>query len=139
MPRSPQEDTRPTFDVSSWQPTQRAQELLDRIAKREEAKKRAKAEMIAAHEREERIARAEALEKKYGESLTYADRLCSHSNDSENNRYSQIESLAGKNGDCHSRKTTYFRWKYGKGNMGPKGFLKSGFPQNENNNRKDNK
>ena len=120
----PKEDTRPTFDAASWKPTPKAKELLERIAKREEAKRKANEDMRAAHERDERIAMANALEEKYGESLTYADRICGHISESENNRYDQIESLVGKNGDCHSRKTTYRRWKFGKGNLSKKGWLK---------------
>lgn len=106
----------PMFDVASWKPTRRALELLGETP---EAK--------AAAERLERAERARLMEEKYSGGLTFADRLVQCRGISS--RYGRIEALAGKNGECHSRKTTYRRWKFGKGNVSRKGWLRQGFDQ----------
>lgn len=60
---------------------------------------------------------------------TAADRLTERLQATSNRNYSRIQELAGSNGDCHSRKTTYRRKKFGKGNISEKGYLESGFEQ----------
>lgn len=105
------------FDVSSFKMTPAALALLKKVEDREQGA-----------EGEESI--ADANERKYGEQLTYADRLMEKKSEKKNNRYARIEGMAGRNGDCHSRKTTYRHQKYGKGNLSLRGYLKEGFEEN---------
>ena len=112
----PEEDTRPTFDASSWKPTQKVLELLGKADRRQS---------------EPVVSVADLNEQKYGgDQLTYEDRLMAKTSESKSNRYERIESMAGNNGDCHSRKTTYRRLKFGRGNLSLSGYLKEGFEQN---------
>ena len=74
---------------------------------------------------------ARAIEKKYGETLTYADRMIGARCSSTSNLYSEIQSMAGNNGDCTTRKGTWRKFKFGKGNIGKRGFEKQGFEENK--------
>ena len=112
-------DERRPFDVSSFKMTPAALALLKKVEARE-------------HGAEEEESIADANERKYGEQLTYEDRLMDDKSEKKNNRYARIEGMAGNNGDCHSRKTTYRRLKFGKGNIGRSGYLRQGFEQNAN-------
>ena len=111
-------DTRPLFDASSWRPTAKVLELLG------ESKK------PTATDRE---AIADANEEKYGgeHGITYADRMIEKTSTATSKRYDEIESLVGTNGDCHSRQTTYRRWKFGRGNLSKGGWEAQGFSENK--------
>ena len=73
---------------------------------------------------------AEQNEARYGRSKSHFDRVMEKMSNASGKRYGEIEALAGKNGDCHSRETTYRRWKFGAGNLSRKGWLKRGFEEN---------
>ena len=107
----------PLFDASKWRPTPKALEMLG------ETKKPIPPDV----EREMRIAENE---RKYGGQLTHTDRIVDRLSLAHGRNYRRIESLAGTNGECHSRKTTYRRFKFGKGNLSRKGWLKAGFDEN---------
>lgn len=111
-------DERRPFDVSSFKMTPAALALLKKVEARE-------------HGAEEEESIADANERKYGEQLTYEDRLMAKTSESKSNRYERIESMAGNNGYCHSRKTTYRRLKFGRGNLSLSGYLKEGFEENK--------
>ena len=113
-------DKRPTFDAASWKPTAKVLELLGETPVAQDVAERMK--------REERIA---ANEAKYGDDApTYADRMIDKFTNTHGRNYSAIEAMAGHNGDCHSRKTTYRRFKFGKGSISRKGYLAQGFEEN---------
>lgn len=114
-------DDRPTFDASSWKPTPKALEMLGESPR-----------AIAEEEAKRRAAKAAENEDRYGESApTYADRIMERMSNTRGKNYFEIEALAGRNGKCHSRKTTYRRYKFGKGSVSRKGYLESGFEENK--------
>ena len=87
--------------------------------------------MKAKEEKRRRKRQADENELKYGEQLTYSDRMTQCRDDRTANRYDSIQSLAGRNGGCTTRRGTYRRLKYGKGNVGRRGFEKQGFEENQ--------
>lgn len=111
-------DGRKQFDISSWRLTPKAEELLIRSG------------AIKVEDPPTREKIAVRNEAKYDASPTYADRMSSGLDLTRGRNYDAIESLAGTNGDCHSRETTYRRYKFGKGTLSHKGWLRSGFQEN---------
>lgn len=87
--------------------------------------------LLARVEARKKTEAASALEEKYGESLTYADRMMDERDVSTSNRYAEIRAMAGNNGGCTTRKGTWRRFKYGKGNIGKRGFEKHGFEEDQ--------
>lgn len=87
--------------------------------------------LLARVEARKKAEAASALEEKYGESLTWADRMMAARDDSTSTRYAEIQAMAGTNGGCTTRKGTWRRFKYGKGNIGKRGFEKKGFEENQ--------
>lgn len=124
------DEQKPTFDASSFTMTPAALALLQRVEAREKAAKGIEVARRMTEAKVERERLADENERKYGEQLTYADRMMGRTSETENNRYARIEGMAGRNGDCHSRKTTYRHQKYGKGNLSLRGYLKEGFEEN---------
>lgn len=117
-PKEKPREELPTFDASKWKPTAKALELLGET-------RRPVPERVA---REMRIAENE---RKYGNGqLTHTDRLMERLAHTGGRNYARIEALAGTNGDCHSRKTTYRRMKFGSGRLTRKGWLEAGFEEN---------
>lgn len=86
--------------------------------------------LLAKVEARKKAEAARAIEEKYGETLTYADRLIDARCSSTSNLYSEIQAMAGNNGDCTTRKGTWRRLKFGKGNIGKAGFERQGFDEN---------
>ena len=110
-------DDRPTFDAASWKPTAKVLEMLGKVR------------IVTEQQRREEVAAAN--EAKYGDGApTYADRMIDKFTNTHGRNYSAIEAMAGHNGDCHSRKTTYRRFKFGKGSISRKGYLAQGFEEN---------
>ena len=110
-------DDRPTFDAASWKPTAKVLEMLGEVR------------IVTEQQRREEVAAAN--EAKYGDGApTYADRMIDKFTNTHGRNYSAIEAMAGHNGDCHSRKTTYRRFKFGKGSISRKGYLAQGFEEN---------
>ena len=127
-PQKPAEPLR-DFDDSTWKATPEVLTLLKKHEAREQNLKNVLqriGDMIDAEKNG-----ADANELKYGGQLTIVDRYLQSSYSSLNpqKRYSMIEEGRGTNGDCHSRKTTYRRYKFGKGNVGRRGWLLKGFEQ----------
>lgn len=87
--------------------------------------------LLARVEARRKAEAANAREEKYGESLTYADRMMTAMDYSTCNRYAEIRAMAGNNGGCTTRKGTWRRFKYGKGNIGKRGFERQGFEDNQ--------
>ena len=86
--------------------------------------------LLAKVEARKKAEAAKSLEEKYGGSVTYADRLIDARCSSTSNLYSEIQAMSGNNGDCTTRKGTWRRLKFGKGNIGKRGFEKQGFKEN---------
>ena len=87
--------------------------------------------LLAKVEARKKAEAAKSLEEKYGGSVTYADRLIDARSSSTSNLYSEIQAMAGNNGDCTTRKGTWRRFKFGKGNIGKRGVEKQGFKENK--------
>lgn len=117
--------------MNEWTPTPAALALLQRIEERKKAQERFSTAMQAKEEKRRRKRQADENELKYGEQLTYSDRMTQCRDDRTANRYDSIQSLAGRNGGCTTRRGTYRRLKYGKGNVGRRGFEKQGFEENQ--------
>lgn len=113
----------PVFDADAWRPTKKALEILARLEGR----------TISTGDDQDDI--ASANERKYaGVAAPYADRAIEKYNahtGTAHGRYDTISLAQGLNGDCHSRKTTYRRFKFGKGSISERGYLKSGFSENK--------
>ena len=88
--------------------------------------------LIAKVEARKKAEAAKSLEEKYGGSVTYADRMIGARASSTSNLYSEIQAMAGNNGDCTTRKGTWRKFKFGKGNIGKRAFEKQGFKENRN-------
>lgn len=87
--------------------------------------------LLARVEARRKAEAAIAMEEKYGESLTWADRMMTARDGSTCTRYAEIRAMAGNNGDCTTRQGTWRRFKFGKGNIGKRGFERQGFEENQ--------
>ena len=117
--------------MEQWTPTPAALALLKKIEDRKEAEKGIAVARRMTEEKQRRERQADENERKYGEQLTYADRMMEARDDATRIRYTSIEAMAGNNGGCTTLKGTWRRLKFGKGNIGKKGFEKLGFKENE--------
>lgn len=115
----------PVFDADAWKPTEKALEMLARLEGRD----------VAQAQADNQDDLASANERKYADVASpYADRAIEKYNahtGTSHGRYDTIALAQGLNGDCHSRKTTYRRFKYGKGSLSERGYLRSGFIENK--------
>lgn len=113
----------PVFDADSWRPTEKALEILARL----------EGHTTSTGDDQDDI--ASANERKYADvAAPYADRAIEKYNahtGTSHGRYDTIALAQGLNGDCHSRKTTYRRFKFGRGNISERGYLRSGFSENK--------
>lgn len=117
--------------MGQWTPTPAALALLKKLEDRKEAEKGIAVARRMTEEKQRKERQADENERKYGEQMTYADRLMQRVDEQESNRYSAIEDGQGTNGRCTTRRGTYRYKKFGKGNIGKKGFEKLGFKENE--------
>ena len=113
----------PVFDADAWKPTEKALEILARLEGRTTSTGNDQEDLASANER------------KYADVASpYADRAIEKYNahtGTSHGRYDTIALAQGLNGDCHSRKTTYRRFKFGKGSLSELGYLRSGFSENK--------
>ena len=113
----------PVFDADAWKPTEKALEILARLEGRTTSTGNDQEDLASANER------------KYADVASpYADRAIEKYNahtGTSHGRYDTIALAQGTNGDCHSRKTTYRRFKFGKGSLSERGYLRSGFSENK--------
>lgn len=114
-----------------WKPTPAALALLKKVEERHLAKSAIPIARKLTKEQMHLENRAEENERKYGDQLTYADRMIQSRDECTRNRYDSIEANVGNNGTCTTRRGTYRKLKFGKGNIGKKGFEKLGFKENE--------
>jgi hypothetical protein len=115
-------DERPVFDADSWRPTEKALEMLARLEGGAGAAADAAQDDVAS-----------ANERRYAGVVSYVDRAIDKYNahtGTAHGRYDTIAAAQGTNGDCHSRKTTYRRFKFGKGSISERGWMRQGFQQN---------
>lgn len=112
----------PVFDADAWKPTEKALEMLARLEGSD----------VHGNDQDDL---ASANERKYADvAAPYADRAIEKYNahtGTSHGRYDTIALSQGLNGDCHSRKTTYRRFKFGKGSLSERGYLRSGFSENK--------
>ena len=114
----------PVFDADAWKPTEKALEMLARLDGRD----------VAQAQAAEQDDVASVNERRYAGVSSYVDRAIekySAHTGSTSGRYDTIALSQGLNGDCHSRKTTYRRFKFGKGSLSERGYLRSGFSENK--------
>lgn len=116
--------------MEQWTPTPAALALLKKLEDRKEAEKGIAVARRMTEEKQRKERQAYENERKYGEQLTYADRMIEARDDATRNRYTSIEAMAGNNGGCTTRKGTWRRLKFGKGNIGKAGFERQGFEEN---------
>ena len=113
----------PVFDADAWKPTEKALEILARLEGRTTSTGNDQEDLASANER------------KYADVASpYADRAIEKYNahtGTSHGRYDTIALAQGLNGDCHSRKTTYRRFKFGKGSLSERGYLRNGFSENK--------
>ena len=117
-------------EMGQWTPTPAALALLKRVEDRKKAEKGIAVARRMTDEKQRKERQAYENERKYGEQLTYAERLMQRVDEHENNRYSAIEDGIGKNGTCTTRRGTYRFNKFGRGNLGKAGFERQGFEEN---------
>ncbi|MBO6031980.1 MAG: hypothetical protein J6Q22_11105 [Prevotella sp.] len=117
--------------MEQWTPTPAALALLKKLEDRKEAEKGIAVARRMTEEKQRKERQADENERKYGEQLTYADRLMERVDEHANNRYSAIEDGAGTNGNCTTRRGTYRFQKFGRGNIGKAGFERQGFKENQ--------
>lgn len=75
---------------------------------------------------------AAANEAKYGSdtTMTAEERIMRRLDSSTTHGYKVLRSMRGENGECTTRRGTYRRWKFGKGNIGSRQFERMGFREN---------